>query len=447
MRSFELAILGISLMSQGAAQTAGPRLTTIYSFTDTYGDSPTGVIERDGVLYGAITAPGAALFRLTPPSSPGGAWTERVLYSFTGSYGPYLPRGRVVMANDGAIYGATLYGGSGTCAPYGCGTAFQVSPPPSSGGTWTGTMLHNFTGDYVICDPICPPPDGQYPEGGLTAGPGGVYYGTTQSAGPSPAGAGMVFELTPPASPGGSWTETVLYSFTAMNGDGAFPQAGLVMDKNGSLYGTTVAGGGSSQCGAGGCGTVFRLTPPATKGGAWTEAVLYAFNGGPGDGSAPDADLTFGKNGVLYGTTYSGGSGTCPARPSALAGCGTVFQLTPPRSAGGTWTETVLYSFRGGALGKNPDAGVTMGKNGELYGTTYYGGGSAACKSGCGTLFRLTPPAAAGGTWRQTVLHKFTGADGAYPAADLLRGANGAFYGTTLQGGPANAGTVFELIP
>jgi uncharacterized repeat protein (TIGR03803 family) len=139
----------------------------------------------------------------------------------------------------------------------------------------------------------------------------------------------MVLELTPPTAAGGSWREAVLYSFTGSDGDGAFPQAGLVMDKNGALYGTTVAGGVSNTQCAGGCGTVFRLTPPGASGGAWTETVLYAFNGGPSDGSSAYADLTFTKEGVLYGTTYSGGSRACAATSSALAGCGTVFELVP----------------------------------------------------------------------------------------------------------------------
>jgi len=171
-----------------------------------------------------------------------------------------------------------------------------------------------------------------------------------------------VYSLTPPASPGGAWTESVLYSFTGTP-DGAGP-TGLTLGKGGVLYGITVVGGASGN------GTVFSLTPPASPGGAWTESLLYTFTGTSGDGAAP-MGLTAGEGGVLYGTTYTGGLPACPFAPPDNS-CGTVFSLTPPSSAGGAWTETVLHDFMY-TDGAFPTRGVVIGNaSGRtvLFGTT-----------------------------------------------------------------------------
>src|SRR5260370_6321423 len=144
---------------------------------------------------------------------------------------------------------------------------------------------------------------------------------------------------------GSDSSEKVLYSFRG-GSDGAYPVGALVADKAGNLYGTT-SEGGSSNCSAG-CGVVFELTPPSTQGGAWTETVLYRFTGGS-DGAAPESNLIFDAVGNLYGTTAGGGDASSD---------GTVFQLTPPSTPGGTWTETVLYRFAGGSDGKIPLAGL-----------------------------------------------------------------------------------------
>jgi uncharacterized repeat protein (TIGR03803 family) len=257
---------------------------------------------------------------------------------------------------------------------------------------------------------------------------GGVLYGTTVYGGSS--NAGTVFALTPPRSPGGSWRKRVLYNF-AGGTDASEPHL-LVIGKNGVLYGTTGSGGTS------GYGTVFSLTPPTAAGGSWTEGVLYSFSGGS-DGGGPQEGLVIGSGGVLYGTTYTGGG----------SAWGTVFSLTPPASPGGSWTEAVVYSFTeapGGFSG--PQTGVLI--EGVLYGSTEYGGAS-----GAGTVFSLTPPASPGGAWTETVLHSFTGADGYQPNRVIV--SNGALYGTTYSGGASNStgcflsgggcGTVFKLKP
>ena len=345
-------------------------------FTDCGEFCSTGVvIGSGGVLYGATasggTIFGGTVFSLTPPASPGGAWTEAVLYSFTGGSDGFGPNG-VVVSKSGALYGTTSGGGTGTACYGGCGTVFSLTPPPSPGGLWSKVVLHNFDGS-----------GGQSPSAPVVIGSGGVLYGTTSYGGTGSCpgvsgGCGTVFSLRPPASPGGPWTERVLHSFTNA-GDGYQPIAGVVIGSGGVLYGTTARGGTIFG------GTVFSLTPPASPGGPWTEAVVHSFTGSP-DGRYPSAPVVIGSGGVLYGTTQLGGSSTCPVYE-----CGTVFSLTPPTSPGSEWTEAVLYSFTGGKTGGQPLAGVVITKSGVLYGTTEYGGNAYYCMEGCGTVFALKP--------------------------------------------------------
>lgn len=239
-------------------------------------------------------------------------------------------------------------------------------------------------------------------------------------------------------------TETVLYSFTG-GIDGAFSNFGVVFDASGAVYGTTEDGGGSPNC-DGGCGIVFKLTPPTSGRGPWTRTVLYSFKGG-NDGSAPNGPLIFGPSGALYGTTALGGSSGCPF------GCGTVYKLTPPPGAGAPWIETVLSRFRGGSDGQFPFAGLVFDRSGALYGTTNTGGILSACGgSGCGTVFKLTPPVGRGTDWTRTILYSFRGGyvngpDGAFPQQPLTLDRSGALYGTTSSGGPSGVGTVFRLTP
>ena len=202
-----------------------------------------------------------------------------------------------------------------------------------------------------------------------------------------------MFKLAP--NPDGTWTERVLYSFTG-GADGLIPLAGLVFDAAGNLYGTTGYGG------ADGSGVVFKLAP--NPDGTWTESVLYSFTG-YADGSIPGAGLIFDPTGNLYGTTTSGGpfsAGECPA------GCGVVFKLAP--NPDGTWTESVLHSFTG-ADGQYPRAGLVFDVAGNLYGTTNGGG-----PDNDGVVFKLKPNL--DGTWTESVLYSFKdGADGGFPVA------------------------------
>jgi uncharacterized repeat protein (TIGR03803 family) len=254
----------------------------------------------------------------------------------------------------------------------------------------------------------------------------------------------------------GAWadtTETVLYAFTG-GADGGQPDSGLIADNKGNLYGTTTCGGASSPgASAAGCpsgfGTVFVLSPPATAEGAWNLTVLYAFTGG-NDGANPEAGLIIDGKGNLYGTTYCGGTSGSSVTHSVipcLSGNGTAFKLTPPAAAGGPWTETVLYAFTGGTDGARPLAGLIADSDGNLYGTTTCGGTPVPVEasyrsSGNGTVFKLTPPAAAGGPWTETVLYAFAGGtDGAYPFAGVMIDNNGNLYGTTLCGGVSGNGS------
>jgi uncharacterized repeat protein (TIGR03803 family) len=405
------------------------------------------------------------------------AWAapkESLLYDFNGgSNDGSAPIGGLVADQAGNLYGTTGTGGSYTdCSPFGqtCGVVFELTP---NGGSWTETVLYTFTGGA----------DGGEPLAGLAIDAQGNLYGTTAIGGSF--GNGTVFML---AFASGSWTESVLYSFRG-GSDGSYPQAAVTLH-NGSIYGTTYAGGGNSCLGApSGCGTIFQLQPGNN---GWTENVLYRFTNGA-DGAFPYASLILDPAGNLYGATTQGGylSGDC-----APYGCGNVFQLKHSSSgwtlnslyaftydtdgsapiggllagphetlygttsgggagfsgtvfqlayAKGIWTFSLLHTFSG-ADGSAPE-GTLVGKGKYLFGTTYSGGTGSGCFFGgpCGTVFMLT--ASANG-WKETVLHSFSdnGTDGTYPEAGLILGKD-ALYGTTSAGGPADKGTVFAITP
>jgi uncharacterized repeat protein (TIGR03803 family) len=244
----------------------------------------------------------------------------------------------------------------------------------------TQNVLYNFTGGS----------DGAEP-GGVIFDNAGNLFGTTRSS---------VFELSP--NSGGSWTLATLYSFSKTAG-GLSVNGGLIFDTKGSLYGTASAGGYTSACKViGGCGVVFRLSPSASGG---VETVLYNFTGNA-DGLQPNGSLIFDTGGNLYGTTYSGGDGSCNIQGAGI-GCGTVFKLSHS-SAG--WRLSVLHTFSGGSDGAKPPGGVIFDGTGHLYSTTVFGGNfSGGCYSyGCGVAFRLARTSSGG--WTQHILHTFTGA-------------------------------------
>ena len=267
--------------------------------------------------------------------------------------------------------------------------------------TYAETVLHSFTVTGG---------DGAYSLAGLVLDAQGNLYGTTDGGG---AGYGTVFKVDTAGK------ETVLYSFTGTGGDGAVPEAGLVQDAQGNLYGTTVDGGAFGQ------GTVFKLDTTGK------ETVLYSFTGY--DGSGPEAGLVLDAQGNLYGTTKYGGNLAC----YAPYGCGTVFKLDT------TGKETVLYSFTGTGTGDGeaPEAGLVLDTKGNLYGTTPYGGTNGGASNG-GTVFKVDT------TGKETVLYSFAGTgagDGQNPEAGLVLDAQGNLYGTTYFGGANAGGTVFKV--
>jgi uncharacterized repeat protein (TIGR03803 family) len=274
----------------------------------------------------------------------------------------------------------------------------------------------------------------QNPESEFIADSSGVLYSTTALGGS--ANLGAVFSLTPPGKGQKEWTETTLYAFQG-GSDGSFPTGALTPDGSGGYFSTTVSGGGGpcdSFGDGGGCGTIFHLTPPGEGQSNWTETVLYQFQSV--DGAYPfDRLVLDSSTGVLYGTTYAGGS----------SNGGAVFALTPPSEGQTNWTETVLYSFTGGADGGFPFGYVTADETGALYATTTSGG-----FTGNGTVFKLTPPSEGQTNWTESVLYSFFGwgvSDGASPSAGLIFDPSGNLYSSTAAGGFLDYGTVFELSP
>jgi uncharacterized repeat protein (TIGR03803 family) len=231
-------------------------------------------------------------------------------------------------------------------------------------------------------------------------------------------GLGVVTAMAAPLDGATAASLKVVYSFRSGK-DGSFPAASLIVDKAGNFYGTTFEGGGNA-CEVGDCGTVFKLTPDGK------ETMLYAFKGGS-DGASPAAALIMDSAGNLFGTTLYGGGSGC--NDGEGAGCGTVFKLTP------NGTESVLYSFTGGADGAQPEAALIEDKHGNLYGTTPYGGAN-----NFGTVFKVATDGS------ETVLHSFTnGDDGGYPYAGMIADKSGNLYGTTRSGGSNAGGTIFEI--
>ena len=230
-----------------------------------------------------------------------------------------------------------------------------------------------------------------------------------------------------------------------------------MFDDAGNLYGTTGYGGAGNCVLLGtttGCGTVFELSPPQQKGGAWTETILYSFQGDQ-DGYVPHDDLVFDKQGNIYGATlFGGGYGHCN---DFYGFCGTVFELIKPKTKGGAWTEQVLHSFRGTDLnvltgdGANPNGGLIFDAKGAIYGTTNAGGNSVpVCGNkaplGCGTVFKLVPPKSHGDPWTGQTLHAFEYTDGTRAYAGIVFDAKGNLYGSA-DGGGNGSGLIFELKP
>lgn len=348
------------------------------------------LLRSNGSLIGtSFGYPGNGIvFQLTPSK---GAWTPKKIFGFSGTNGSG-PAGGLVADSTGALYGTTYNGGK-----HGYGTVFKLT---LVSGVWKESVLYSFksgTGDGANprCDLLRVPSSG-------------TLYGTTQYGGGPGQGVGSVFSLT---DSGGVWSEHVLYVFGG--GDGAEqPLSGVHRDSAGALYGTAFYGGPYNA------GVVYKLV---RSGNTWNRTTLHFF-GATGDGSYPIGPVIEDANGVLYGTTSSGG---------AHIGGGTVFKLAPDG------TETVLWSFDF-SDGDSPEGGLHMDSAGALYGTT------DGFTAGGGTVFKLSQ---SGGIWSETVLHSFAGSDGANPMAGVIEDSAGNLYGTTSAGGAYGFGTAFEISP
>lgn len=430
----------------------------------------TSLIGCSGATYpGASALPGVTGVQ----SVPSRGYAERLLYSFRAGTDGGTPAGTLVADASGALYGTTAFGGGGSCFG-GCGTVFKLSP---SGSGYAETIIYGFRGSGAG--------DGSGPQNGVVLDARGDVFGTTEYGGAS--GNGTVFELSPVGS---SYVETVIYAF-AGGSDGSAPLAGLTLAPDGTLFGATLLGGGGSACASSGCGTVFALRKHGT---GYAERVLHRFTGGT-DGATPGSAPILGLGGTLYGTAATGGGnpscGGAPIHP----GCGVIYALQTGRHSsfrtlyaflgapndaanafaglivgrnatlygigqyggtansgaafafthdGGRSAERMIHSFTGGNDGSYPLYAPALGPNGELFGTTQYGGGSR----NAGIAFELV--SRSHGAFGERILRRFDSAPrGLYPNSGLLIGAGGALYGVTMIGGTASdgAGTVFELQP
>jgi uncharacterized repeat protein (TIGR03803 family) len=363
------------------------------------------------------------------------------------------PHAGLIMDTAGNLYGTTLVGGanrpSGTD---GGGTVFELTPNAAK-TKWTETVLYSFCSQGgKSCT------DGASPEAGLIIDKAGNFYSTASYGGAD--NGGTVFELTPDAAKT-TWTESVLYRFCnpfARGGtscpDGALGDgyAGLIMDKFGNLYGTTITGGNDAPAACtknypgAGCGVVFELMPNMGK-TKWRETVPYRFCSKIGctDGRMSEDGLIMDKAGNLYGVTSGGGNSSS---------AGVVFELTP-QITGVPWKETVLYSFcsQPNCTSGDPysiNGSLIMDAEGNLYGTTELGGNDSNNPDGGGVVFELTPNAAKT-KWVETVLYNFCSqggsscTDGREPSTGLIMDKFGNLYGATITGGADGSGTVFEL--
>jgi uncharacterized repeat protein (TIGR03803 family) len=397
--SAALMIIVVVILVSAPGAWARSKYKTLYKFTGgTDGNGPSGLVfDSAGNLYGTAAVGGAFSYGTVFKLDTGGTMT--VLYNFTGGADGAIPHpyGNLVVDGLGNLYGTTYEGGV-----YGGGTVFKLDT------TGVETVLYSFCPDGSCSD-------GSRPTGGLIFDQAGNLYGTTTRGG-NGSGLGVLFKLTP--NPDGSWSETVLHSFGAYQGDAEEPYGGLVQDIAGNLYGATWQGGAYYQ------GTLFKLDTTGV------ETVLYNFSGE--DGAHLYKPPIFDAAGNVYDTTAFGGDYSCP---SPLGdGCGTVFKLDASGNI------TVLHTFSGGKDGAFPVGGLIFDQVGNLYGTAQFGGAY-----GYGVVFKLT--LGQNGKVRWKVLHAFADRPGAEPLASLILDAAGNLYGTTYGDKKKTFGSVFEITP
>lgn len=400
LRALTLAFWLFTLSISALGQTE----SVLYTFgCCADGDSPYGNLVFDGAgnLYGTTNLGGSheqgAVFELSPLA--GGGWKEAVIYSFGSNVtlDGKNPSSGLVFDSAGNLYGTTTNGGF-----YGLGTVFELSVV--AGGFWAERVLYSFAGGLDVSNP----------GSSLVFDGVGNLYGTASVGGVNNMGG--VYELSPASE--GLWTERVILAGSQTH-DGNF-LGPAVFDNRGSMY-VAAAHGGEF-----GAGTVYQLSPNS---GNWKASLVYTFLGGNRDGYMPTGGLTFQAPNLLFGVTEAGGA----------TDLGIAFQLT--LGNGGTSTETILHTF--GATdkdGENPQAPLTIGPGGRLYGTTFEGG-----RWNAGIAFVLVETA---GAWRETVLHTFAfSTDTGSPDGGVVLDSAGNLYGTGHNGGPVGFGGVYEIVP
>jgi hypothetical protein len=415
MRSVSILMVLAATCSSPVLAAAGPTETVLYRFPSGIGNPYRLIMDSVGDIYATANNPTPSgqttcspncgdVVKLVPPAPGQSGWKGTILYRFKGGTDGAGPGG-LLPDGIGGFYVTTGSGGGGAGCwggnLFGCGTIAELSPPAPGKSNWTDTVLYSFQGGA----------DGYTPVASLIADNAGNLYTSTAY--------GNVVEINRPAPGQSAWTANVLYQ-TSLT-----PMAGVSADSAGNLY-TTTEFGGYNNCN---CGTVIKVKPPAAGQSTWTGTVIHRFDGtaaaGGPDGSDPIAGVLADGVGNLYTTTAGGGSN----------GAGAIVELSrvPGKSI---YTETVLYSFQGGSDGGQPNAGLIMDGAGALYTTTSLGGGTAGCGGNCGTIVKLSPPAAGASNWTETVLYRFKGGrDGSYPSTGLIADGMGNLYTTTSGGG------------
>jgi uncharacterized repeat protein (TIGR03803 family) len=420
-------------------------------------------------------------------SGGAGAQSEQVLLGFGGVHGdaPGM-NGNLLMLSNGHLVGTTQ--GGGARANSGLGVVFDAVPPTKKDPSWHEDVIYRFPSEAGGYDPY----------DGLTVGADGVLYGETYSGGDGAGlGCGVIYQLT--REPKGKWTESTIHYFQGGAGSGCAPyNTQLLFDNSsGSLYGITRSGGSYND------GTLFRLDPGSN--GSWTETVLYSFSG-QFDGSGPIGAIAEDSNGVIYGTSETGGAfsagavwiyntataqfdaiyefhggsdGATPtggvigpylASPITLqyyllattsagggstncsGGCGTVVSINLEPVIAET-TDTVLHAFQGGSDGADPIPGLVM-VGGNAWGVVRYGGKTTSyCSEGCGALFEIQRSGFTHVVLTYIPIYDFAGPpDGAYPETGVAGNSNGDVFGMTELGGNNDwegdyVGSLWEYVP
>jgi hypothetical protein len=422
MRSFfGLAAAAVTVAIAAApAAIADPIFTPLYWFRDTIAwqgiATSNPVIGPDNALYLTTYSADGPVLQFTPPTGGGKFWTPKILYQF-GVGDANVPYS-LIRTPSGALIGTTLptEGNSGE--------VYELTPPAAGKTVWSFSSIWQFADT---------PAANEGPPGfGVVMDGKGRLFGVTDLGGAQ--GDGTVFMLTPPAKAGAAWTKTILHAFSGV--DGMNPQGSLVVDKDGTLYGTTKIGGIHHD------GTIFMLSPPATGTGAWTFKKLFDFTGGA-DNGFPTRQLAFDPaHKMLYGV----------ANPVFTGQTGVVFSIAKPTGSGGKWVFSIVHAFQDNFVDGTADteegslSSPVVDTAGNIYGTAPAGGD----KQSIGVVYKLTPPQSAGGAWTETILHQFKGTDGFVPNY-LSIASDGTLYGVTINdgayGSTIGVGGLFSLKP